>query len=75
MRDRRRRRIICHFQYAVQIADAEAAMKFGVYIGPIYPGDMDGAEAFELSLRVPQALSAPPGRARVALDANNRRVP
>ena len=24
-------------------------MKFGVYIGPIYPGDMDGASAFDLA--------------------------
>jgi hypothetical protein len=23
-------------------------MKFGVYIGPVYPGDMDGASAFDL---------------------------
>ena len=27
-------------------------MKFGVYIGPIYPGDMGGAEAFEFSLAI-----------------------
>ena len=27
-------------------------MKFGVYIGPIYPGDMGGAEAFDFSLAI-----------------------
>ena len=27
-------------------------MKFGVYIGPVYPGDMAGAEAFEFSLAI-----------------------
>jgi alkanesulfonate monooxygenase SsuD/methylene tetrahydromethanopterin reductase-like flavin-dependent oxidoreductase (luciferase family) len=27
-------------------------MKFGVYIGPIYPGDMPGDEAFEVSLAI-----------------------
>ena len=30
-------------------------MKFGVYIGPIYPGDMGGAEAFEFSLAISRA--------------------
>jgi alkanesulfonate monooxygenase SsuD/methylene tetrahydromethanopterin reductase-like flavin-dependent oxidoreductase (luciferase family) len=25
-------------------------MKFGVFVGPIYPGEMDPAEAFELAL-------------------------
>src|SRR5262249_59713748 len=36
-------RIICHRQAGV------AGMKFGVYIGPVYPGDMDGASAFDLA--------------------------
>src|SRR5213593_2235485 len=27
-------------------------MKFGVYIGPIYPGDMRGEDAFEFSLAI-----------------------
>jgi hypothetical protein len=27
-------------------------MKFGVYIGPTYPGDMGGAEAFDFSLAI-----------------------
>jgi alkanesulfonate monooxygenase SsuD/methylene tetrahydromethanopterin reductase-like flavin-dependent oxidoreductase (luciferase family) len=27
-------------------------MKFGVFVGPIYPGEMDGAEAFELALAI-----------------------
>jgi alkanesulfonate monooxygenase SsuD/methylene tetrahydromethanopterin reductase-like flavin-dependent oxidoreductase (luciferase family) len=27
-------------------------MKFGIYIGPTYPGDMDGASAFDLARRM-----------------------
>jgi alkanesulfonate monooxygenase SsuD/methylene tetrahydromethanopterin reductase-like flavin-dependent oxidoreductase (luciferase family) len=27
-------------------------MKFGIYIGPTYPGDMDGASAFDLACRM-----------------------
>jgi hypothetical protein len=45
-------------------------MKFGVYIGPVYPGDMDGASAFDLG---PHAHPTSRSRnAREGLEAHNR---
>src|SRR5262249_28039139 len=49
----------CHWRrgysasYHLPLAGRCGGMKFGIYIGPFYPGDMDGASAFDLARRMP----------------------